>query len=447
MSSDTSRTRTRPHLGRIRRVALSAAAVVVGAIVLSGCVVIQSDSAQQANVIGNSVIVTTVLCASNTTAAAPCNSLGNQAQAAQAGAVGQLLVGYRIPLGVTAPPTITTSVPSVDENGNPISVPLTFTQSPSYAAGLTSLVPPPTNAQWVGYESETQNYTPTGPQTVTLAPSFGLPAGFVGPFTWRTVVGFRHKIFAGTAVTCPAPFPGVSYPSPVLTTLPSVCIDSPDLATINGAPSSLATGDLAITPPATPKVAAGSKVSLAFVAVLTGGNPAAGGFSTAVSTTIPGVTLGATPATFVPAANSQTPLAVSFTVPASTPPGTYDVTLSASVAGQTRGPATAHITVTAGTKTAAAGVNAAKLKSVLKTTTLKVAKKTGISLTLTLSRKSAISLVGAQTKPKVSVTVKKTLKAGKKTVVLIKSAKFHKGKVRITFKGGGLTKVFTTTLN
>ena len=77
MSSDTSRTYRRPHLGRMRRVALTAVAVVVGAIVLSGCVVIQSESAVQANVIGNSVTVTTVLCASNASSAAPCNSPGN----------------------------------------------------------------------------------------------------------------------------------------------------------------------------------------------------------------------------------------------------------------------------------------------------------------------------------------------------------------------------------
>ena len=84
MSSDTSRTYRRPHLGRMRRAALTAVAVVVGAIVLSGCVVIQSESAVQANVIGNSVTVTTVLCASNASSPPPCNSPGNQNQYAGA---------------------------------------------------------------------------------------------------------------------------------------------------------------------------------------------------------------------------------------------------------------------------------------------------------------------------------------------------------------------------
>ncbi len=44
------------------------------------------------------------------------------------------------------------------------------------------------------------------------------------------------------------------------------------------------------------------------------------------------------------------------------------------------------------------------------------------------------------------MTVKKSLKARKKTVILVKSAKLHRGKVTITFKGGGVTRVITTTL-
>jgi hypothetical protein len=55
--------------------------------------------------------------------------------------------------------------------------------------------------------------------------------------------------------------------------------------------------------------------------------------------------------------------------------------------------------------------------------------------------------VGLQAKPKVSVTVKATLKAGKKTVLHVKSKKFHKGKLTLTFKGGGVTRVTTVTLS
>ena len=320
-------------------------------------------------------------------------------------------------------------------------------RTPSTRQGLTSLLPPPAGTQWVGYASDLRNYTVTGPQTVVLTPTFGLPDGFTGPFTWRTVVGFRADVFVeqNIPISCPAPFPGTSYVSPALTTLPSVCVDSPDAATINGPASSYATGSLSIVAPATPTVAAGSSVRLGFTGLFSGSNPTGGVFAVAASTTIPGVTPSVTP-TFAPGPDSSNPLTVSLAVPASTHVGTYDVTVSATVAGITRS-VTGHITVKAAPASAAASGKKATLTSSVKTTTLKVARKTGIPVTLKLSRASSISLVALQTKPKVSVTVRKKLKAGKKTVVLIKSAKLHKGKVTITFKGGGVTRVITTTLS
>jgi hypothetical protein len=450
MSSSTSTPPTRSRAGRLKRVAGAAVAVTVGAIVLSGCVVIQSESALQANVIGNSITVTTTICASQAAAAAPCNSPGTSNKYAvanptgtPASAPGQVLLGYRIPVGVTAPATLTTSVVSTDENGVAITVPLTLTQNASYAAGLTSILPPPAGTAWIGYASEFNQYKQNGPQTVTVTPTFGLPDGFTAPFTWRTVVGYRSNFFQNQDVTCPNGFPGASTPVPGQS---SACVDFPDAGTIQGPPSAYPTGSLAIAPPVTPTVTAGSSAALAFTGVFTGANPAGGVFAVGASTTLPGVTPTVTP-TFAPPANSSNPLAVTFAVPASTPAGTYDITVSATIAGITRS-GVGHITVKAPVKsvvTAVAG-SKAKLTSSVKKTTLKLAKKTGIPLTLTLSRASSISVVALQAKPKVSVTVKKSLKAGKKTVVLVKSARFHKGKVTITFKGGGLTRVVTTTL-
>jgi hypothetical protein len=442
MSSEVQR---RTYAGRLRRVALTAAAVVVGAIVLSGCVVIQSESASQSNVIGNTITITTTLCASNASAAPPCNSPGVSNQyaptVANGSAPGQIMVGYRIPAGVTAPATISTSVPSTDQNGSPITVPLTLTQSASYATGLNGILPPPAGTQWVGYISTVQNYTSSGPQSVAIAPTFTLPAGFTGQFTWRTVVGYRSPFFQNQDVSCPNGFPGAQTPIPGQS---SVCVDYPDQGTANTA-NAMQVADLSITPPATPTVAAGGTVALNFAALFSGGNPAGGTFSTAVATTIPGVTPAATPSTFAPTTNSQTNLGVTFAVPVTTAPGTYDVSLTATVGGLSRA-TTGHVTVTA-PKAAAANASAAKLTLSVKKTSLKIARKTGVSLTVTLSKKSAISLVGLQAKPKVSVTVRKTLLKGKKTVLLVKSAKFHKGKLTITFKGGGVTRVTTLTLS
>jgi hypothetical protein len=450
MSSNLASARRRLHAGRLRRVAVSAVAVAVGAIILSGCVVIQSESALQGNVIGNTVTVTTVFCASSKTAAAPCNVVGNYQSASNpnagyaVGSSGTLLVGYRIPIGVAAPATITTTAPSTDKDGNVITATITFTQSPSYSAGLSALVPPPPGTAWVGYESTPGAYstTPGLPQAISLAPTFTLPPGFTGNFTWRTVVGFRDNNFAGKPVSCPTPFPGVTPP----TVLPSVCIDFPDPGTIVTAPpNALQVADLSITAPATPTVAAGSAATLVFTGLFTGGNPLNAVFAVGVSTTLPGVTPTVTP-TLLPGPNSSNPLSVSLTVPSSTPPGTYDVTVGATVLGQSRS-GTGHITVkAAATATTSGSGKAAKLSASVKKTTLKAARKTGIPLTFTLSKTSAISVVALQTKPKVSVTVRKTLKAGKKTVVLVKSKKLHRGKVTITFKGGGVTRVITTTL-
>jgi hypothetical protein len=451
MSSSTSTPPKHARVGRLKRVAVAAVAVTAGAIVLSGCVVIQSESAAQPNVIGNTISITTTLCASQAAAAPPCNSPGlsnkyavSNPTGTPASAPGQLLLGYRIPVGVSAPATLTTSVQSVDENGAAITVPLTLTQSPSYAAGLTGILPPPGGTAWVGYASDFNEYKQTGPQTVSVTPSFGLPDGFVAPFTWRTVVGYRSNFFRGQDVTCPNGFPGVSNPVPGQS---SVCVDFPDGGTIQGPPNAYATGSLAIQVPPTPTVTAGQAASIPFSGVFAGGNPNGGVFAVAASTTLPGVTP-TYPPTFAPAANSSNPLTVSVAVPASAAVGTYDVTLSATIGGITRS-GVGHFTVKAApakTAVTAAAGSKAKLTSSVKTTTLKLAKKTGIPLTFTLSKASAISVVALQAKPKVSVTVKKSLKGGKKTVVLVKSARFHKGKVTITFKGGGLTRTLTTTL-
>ena len=448
MSSEARPASRRRYAARLRRVAMTAVAVVVGAIVLSGCVVIQSESATQSNVIGSSITIATTICASNAAAAAPCNSGGNANAypVANTTSPGQLLVGYRIPVGVTAPATITTTVPSTDGDGNPITATLTLTQNAAYAAGLTSILPPPAGTAWVGYLSEVENYaTSSGPQAATFSPTFTLPAGFASPFTWRTVVGFRSYYFShqGLDVSCPGAVgsTGTQTPVPGQT---STCVDYPDPGTANTS-NSMPVADLSITPPATPTVAAGGSVSMNFAALFSGGVAAASPFANVVTTTIPGVTPAATPASFAPAASSQTNLGVSFAVPAATAPGTYDVTLTSTVDGISRA-TTGHVTVTL-PKAEASAAAAAKLTLAVKKTTLKAARKTGVSLTVTLSKKSAVSLVAIQAKPKVSVTVKKTLLKGKKTTLIVKSTKFHKGKLTITFKGGGVTRVTTLTLS
>ena len=217
MSSDTSRTYRRPHLGRMRRAALTAVAVVVGAIVLSGCVVIQSESAVQANVIGNSVTVTTVLCASNAAAAAAVQQPGElrTQYAGEPARRGQLLVGYRIPAGVTAPPTIATNVPSIDENGSPITV-TDHVHAERVVHVGPRVAPAARRHRAVGRlrVADAELHRRRGPQTLTLTPTLRPSRRVRG----SVQLAHRRRLpleAVRRSPDCPsrarAPFPGVSY--------------------------------------------------------------------------------------------------------------------------------------------------------------------------------------------------------------------------------------------
>ena len=198
---------------RSKRIALSAVAVTVGAIVLSGCVVIQSESALQANVIGNTRD------GHDRDLREPGCGCGSVQQPGQHEQVRRQraerdpgrAAARRLPhprgrrragddLDDRARPTA--------PDGSPTTATLTLTQSPSYTSGLTAIAPPPAGSQWVGYVSERERYAAAGQQSVTITPTFGLPAGFVGPFTWRTVVGYRPALDHRRR-HLPGAFPGV----------------------------------------------------------------------------------------------------------------------------------------------------------------------------------------------------------------------------------------------
>ena len=189
-------------------------------------------------------------------------------------------------------------MPTIDQLGNPTTTTVDFTASAGYAAGLSAIAPPPAGSYWVGYVSDVNAYaTSSGPQSIALSPTFTLPDGFVGPFTWRTVVGYRSTYFKNQDVTCPGAFPGAQTPIVGQT---SLCVDFPDAGTINGPPSALATGSLSIVPPATVSVAAGGTASMTFAALFAGDNPSAGVFGATVATTLPGVMPAIAPAQFAP---------------------------------------------------------------------------------------------------------------------------------------------------
>ena len=314
------------------------AAVAVLASALSGCVIIESQSSTQLNGIG-SVQITTTACASDTdsnaTPARPAcqgpSKGGNSNIDASSGAT-QLLIAYRIPTAATPPDSITTVNPS---GGSAF----TFNNSPTFTAELTSALPPGTGRQWVGYLSSTVNYAETGGQQYfTVAPQFRLRQGsdgspFDGPFNYRVVVGMRavdgsHP--ASRDVECGS--------SPTLFDPPEagICADSPSSATIS-TDVSQQTQDLGILKaPGVQSVNQGNVARVKYTVEYAGdGNPAPT-FDLSATTDVPDATAMPSTPTLTPD-EGEAQLRVIERVPVDTPPGSYDVTLVATLPnGETR---------------------------------------------------------------------------------------------------------------
>src|SRR5919204_3528948 len=152
--------------------------LVAAAIVVAGCepLTLDSQTAQQQDLIGPVQISTPM---------ETCNS-GPPGVNDTCGVLTsfQLLVGYRLPAGTSAPE----SVPS---SGSGDTTTTTFHKSASYTSELQRLVPAPSGEEWVGYISDQFDLpalSGNGPDKVTLAPSFGMsPSLFGSPFTYRTV--------------------------------------------------------------------------------------------------------------------------------------------------------------------------------------------------------------------------------------------------------------------
>jgi hypothetical protein len=312
------------------------------AIAMNGCVIIEAQSSSQQSPLGG-VQITTTACASDIGSDNPgyspidpnCQGAGKGGNTGGDSAVDlpvQLLIGYRIPTDATAPNTITTTSPS---GGSAF----TFTSSATYTSELQRLSPAPSGEQWVGYLSSVQNFTVAGTQRFTVAPTFELVeaadgSAFQGPFKYRTVVGFRTvdgSTPGSRPVTC-----GGTLTGGYLTDGIGVCADNPSPGTI-ATDAQQPTEDLGILDaPGTQSVTQGNVARVKFQADYAGdGNPAPT-FDLSASTDIPSaIALPSTP-TLTPD-DGTTQLRVILRVPVDTPPGSYDVTLAATLPnGETR---------------------------------------------------------------------------------------------------------------
>ena len=296
-----------------------ACAVLGASAFLAGCVSIKSQTAVQRA--PGVVELRGVVCATDydRTHSAACQRSNvaerdNATGEAELTGLGQLLIGFRVPAGTTAP----ASFPSDAQDVN-------FSASPSYTAALEALFPTGSGEGWAGYISTAKRFEPDAlaDRVTGFRPEFGLPpqpGGFDGPFPWRLVAGFRALNTADQAG------------NPVVCERANFCADSPpnDPPTF---PANLEApvSDFALMAAPGGTARAGETAALAFPLRYTDGG-ALGAQDVALSATTDVPATSATPAAAtLRIAPGTSSVAVSVPVPPATPPGSYAVTLRAAV--------------------------------------------------------------------------------------------------------------------
>ncbi len=280
---------------------------------------------------------TTSTMAHTLSASRPWSTVGFAIKPSQRGM--QLKLAYRIPTTVTAPSTITSTDPS---GGSAI----TFTQNSGYTSQLTSLSAPGSGKQWVGYLSDFQSYTTTGYQYFTVAPQFALPQGsdgapFQGPFNYRVVVGFRgvDQSTAGSttsrAVTCGADPYSLYADGASAAGQQGICIDDPTSSTV-ASDLSQTTRDLGVVAGSPQSAQAGDPATVPFTLKYRGTSSPS--FNLSASSNLPGSpTVTPSQSSFTPGTDEDKAVTASVTVPPTTTPGTYNVTLTAAGTGGASG--------------------------------------------------------------------------------------------------------------
>jgi hypothetical protein len=366
---------------RLRRVVAVLLAVAMVAL-MSGCALLKSVSSSQLNTIGN-VQITTTICAgdvnSNNTGYSPAdsacqgsgkggNSSGNGNGGDALNGTYQISLAYKIPSASTPPASFTST-----NTSNPPTTPcgggITFNENSGLETAIQNLSPAGSGKKWAAYYSTTQSYTNAGCQYITVSPQFTLNQGFgvvafQGPFTYRTIVGWRQVDestpgnTSSRAATCGGTSITTGYTDGVDGSdgdtnpdMSGICADDPSAATISGADASQATRDLGILPTAGGSAHAGGSGTVTFNANYKGAALPSGQFNLTATTTVPGGTATPSQPTLTPAADSDNTVNVNVTVPANTTPGAYDVHLIATLStdpSQTRGSTSLAATLTVG---------------------------------------------------------------------------------------------------
>jgi hypothetical protein len=323
----TSAMRERRTAGRsavARRRGCVGAALLFLTVALSGCLSLKSNSASQTT--PGKITLKVVVCASNykhAPAPAPdwtdCQP-GNvgkivaqdvNREDAVTGGFGQILVGFRVPLGTVGPTAFSSKDGATD-----------FTLSPSYTTELQRLFPAPGDQQWIGYISTVREYKPAVPASRVgeLNVEFRIPKSADGnplaTFRWRPVAGFRQGGNADAPVACGNDAVG------------KYCVDSPPRAQMDDITTDVS--DFGVLAGASATAYAGTTARVPFgVRYSDKAGLGRESFAVTATTDVPNSRAVAEPGTVDAAPNSTNTASALVAVPAGTPGGRYTVTLSA----------------------------------------------------------------------------------------------------------------------
>jgi len=313
-------------LGSFKRVVLPLLAVVLVAVAVSGCAIFKPGSLKVSQPAGiGSVVVHFELCTTGENSGCEMNESNGE---------GQQLLGFAVPIGASAPPTVT-AVPK------PGAQPMTYFRNEQVGAALASEAKdesgkpwPPPGTQVVGYITSPIPEAEGPLQEWTVDAEFGLPPAADGgssgaPFPVTIASGWRET---GEGLPPSQPLDctvGEKFPD----TLLSQCY-------VNEG-TTFGVSDLKIKPP---KVRAnafpGGKGTVAFgfdFASSASGPPT---FSLKGSTSVPGGSISMPQRTYAPGAVAGATFraeaatrSVVVNVPNGTKPGVYEVTITATAAG------------------------------------------------------------------------------------------------------------------
>jgi hypothetical protein len=322
----TSAMRERRTAGRsavARRRGCVGAALLFLTVALSGCLSLKSNSASQTT--PGKITLKVVVCASKYVHAAgppdwtdcqPGNVGKIVAQDvnrddATTGGFGQILVGFRVPVGTVGPTAFSSKDGATD-----------FTLSPSYTTELQRLFPAPGDQQWIGYISTVKEYKPAVPASRVgeLNVEFRIPKSADGnplaTFRWRPVAGFRQGGNADAPVVCGNDAVG------------KYCVDSPPRAQMDDITTDVS--DFGVLAGASATAYAGTTARVPFgVRYSDKAGLGRESFAVTATTDVPNSRAVAEPGTVDAAPNSTNTASALVAVPAGTPGGRYTVTLSA----------------------------------------------------------------------------------------------------------------------